>query len=226
MVIGLKANSLALVLRLPMRGLLRRSFSSIKTNENSKFNFDSVNFFEDTLNIGTGKKATAQKTPEMKAEKAFVIKKIEPADFLLPEPPVELVTDILISMVISIKKNNVFVNIVDDKGGVVFRSTAKTAGSKTPGKRGIREGAVNAVIKVIQQLNECVKSMNRKNLDIVEKHNLKILNKGVHLVLVGSSNAKFAIIQTISEQGLNVVKLTDNTPIKHGGSRPRKPKRL
>ncbi|KAG8145129.1 putative 28S ribosomal protein [Naja naja] len=62
-----------------------------------------------------------------------------------------------------------------------------------------------------------------------EKVPLKAAKKGVHhvrVVVKGLGPGRLAAIQGLTLGGLEVISITDNTPVPHNGCRPRKARRL
>lgn len=183
----------------------------------------SSQFFERILNTDIG-----SKFPGSEQECKERMKNLELMGrtnaFLLPEPA-PASKQKLLSLVIRAVKNNTFLHITDGDGGIVFTTTAKSSPNIQPGRRGIRDGTISAVERLKNRMDLCIRSDDKKSRRIKAKHDLSKAAMGYHLRLSGLGPGRVPAVYALSASGFRVVKVTDETPLKHAGCRARRPKR-
>lgn len=102
--------------------------------------------------------------------------------------------------------NNTKVTLTDQNGNVLCWATAGVNGFKGPKKA--TPYAAQIIVK-----------------DVVEKSKPYGL-KSVQVIVKGVGPGRDSAVRSLNANGLNVVSITDMTPIPHNGCRPRKPRRV
>lgn len=102
--------------------------------------------------------------------------------------------------------NNTIVTLTDQNGNVLCWATAGANGFKGPKKA--TPYAAQVIVK-----------------DAVEKSKPYGL-KSVQVIVKGVGPGRDSAVRSLNANGLNVVSITDMTPIPHNGCRPRKPRRV
>ncbi|KAJ3290889.1 hypothetical protein HK104_006472 [Borealophlyctis nickersoniae] len=128
-------------------------------------------------------------------------------------------------LVLSIKstKNNTLLVLNDWEGRAITKATAGTCGLKKSAR-----GTSDAGFQAATQLVEHTESLDPRKMNEVHR-NLNIqheLSRGVHLKVKGFGPGREQAFRAIVAAGWNIVRITDLTPIRHGGCRPRKPRRV
>lgn len=208
-------------IRNSLKGIAYRGFSQVNDKA------DSVGFLEDVLNFDPSEPdAQTSPRPSQYQYKQPELNTQGLERFLLSEPPDWMYNQKLFTLIIKFKKNNCFVNFTNEDGGVMFRATGRSSGAKLPGKRGVREGSINAIYRVKDMVYHCMYSKDQKSIDFFNKHNMANIRNGIHFKTSGLSYNKHNVVRAVSNAGFNIVKYTECTPLQQGGCRPRKPKRI
>jgi small subunit ribosomal protein S11 len=102
--------------------------------------------------------------------------------------------------------NNTLISLTDDQGNVLAVSSAGALGFKGP-----KKATPYAANKVVEVLSDKMKKVGLKDVSIYVK---------------GIGSGREAAIRAVAGQGLNVLTITDVTPVPHNGPRSRKPRRV
>jgi small subunit ribosomal protein S11 len=103
--------------------------------------------------------------------------------------------------------NNTQGTLTDPSGDVVFSSSAGALGF-----RGAKKGTPFAAAKVGELIGAKAKALNAKTATVM---------------VVGTGAGRESIIRGfMNKSGVSITKITDETPIPHGGNRPPKPRRV
>ncbi len=102
--------------------------------------------------------------------------------------------------------NNTLITVTDDKGNVVFWTSAGQIGFK-----GTKKGTPFAATKVAEVASSGI---------------LKLGAKEVEVFLKGIGQGREAALRALANRGVNIVAIKDVTPIPHNGPRPKKPRRV
>lgn len=101
--------------------------------------------------------------------------------------------------------NNTKVILTDPKGNVLTSQSAGRVGFK-----GSKKGTSFAASKVAQAVGTAIDALNTKEVEVVIK---------------GVGAGRESALRSLANQGVNIVKVQDRTPVPHGGCRPRKIRR-
>lgn len=107
---------------------------------------------------------------------------------------------------ISSSYNNIILTLTDLQGNVLYWTSAGSIGFK-----GTKKGTPFAASKVAQAVSLAI-----KKLGITE---VAILVKGI-------GSGRESAIRSLAARGLNIVSITDITPVPHNGCRPPKARRV
>lgn len=102
--------------------------------------------------------------------------------------------------------NNTVVTLTDLNGGVISWSSAGLLGFK-----GAKKATPYAATNIINSLLEKTKKVGLKEVEVYVK---------------GIGSGRDSAIRAIAANGLNIVSISDVTPIPHNGCRPPKPRRV
>ena len=102
--------------------------------------------------------------------------------------------------------NNTILSLTDEKGDVVFTSSAGALGFK-----GAKKGTPFAASKVAELMADKAKMIGIKEAGIMVK---------------GVGAGREAAIRSFAARGIDFTFIKDVTPIPHNGPRPRKPRRV
>jgi len=101
--------------------------------------------------------------------------------------------------------NNTKVVLTDPAGNVLSSQSAGRVGFK-----GSKKGTAFAASKVAQVIGAAIEVLNTKEVEVVIK---------------GVGAGRESALRSLANQGVNIVKVQDQTPVPHGGCRPRKIRR-
>lgn len=102
--------------------------------------------------------------------------------------------------------NNTVVTLTDLNGGVIAWASAGLLGFK-----GAKKATPYAATNIINSLLEKTKKVGLKEVEVFVK---------------GIGSGRDSAIRAIAANGLNILSITDVTPIPHNGCRPPKPRRV
>ena len=102
--------------------------------------------------------------------------------------------------------NNTIVTLTDLGGSVIDWSSAGLLGFK-----GAKKATPYAATSIVNSLLERTKKIGLKEVDIFVK---------------GIGSGRESAIRAVASGGLNIISITDVTPIPHNGCRPPKPRRM
>jgi len=102
--------------------------------------------------------------------------------------------------------NNTIVTLTDLNGGVIAWSSAGLLGFK-----GAKKATPYAATNIVNSLLEKTKRIGIREVDIYVK---------------GIGSGRESAIRSIVANGLNIVSITDMTPVPHNGCKPPKPRRV
>ena len=102
--------------------------------------------------------------------------------------------------------NNTIVSLTDLNGGLIAWSSAGLLGFK-----GAKKATPYAATNIVNSLFERVKKIGLKEVDVYVK---------------GIGSGRESAVRAIASNGINIVSITDTTPIPHNGCRPPKPRRM
>ncbi|MBW6440851.1 30S ribosomal protein S11 [Patescibacteria group bacterium] len=102
--------------------------------------------------------------------------------------------------------NNTIVTLTDLNGGVIAWSTAGLLGFK-----GAKKATPYAATNIVGSLLEKTKKVGLKDVEVFVK---------------GIGSGRESAVRAIAANGINIVSITDTTPIPHNGCRPPKPRRV
>lgn len=102
--------------------------------------------------------------------------------------------------------NNTKVQLTDNDGGSVATSSSGALGFK-----GAKKGTPFAAAKVGELIGDQAKLMGVKNVDVVVK---------------GVGAGRESAIRAFASKGINISKISDQTPLPHNGPRAPKPRRV
>lgn len=107
---------------------------------------------------------------------------------------------------ISSSYNNTIATLTDMNGAVIAWASAGLLGFK-----GAKKATPYAATNIINSLLEKTKKVGLKEVDVFVK---------------GIGSGRDSAIRAIAANGLNILSISDATPIPHGGCRPPKPRRV
>ena len=102
--------------------------------------------------------------------------------------------------------NNTLVTITDPTGNALFAGSAGAAGFK-----GSRKSTPYAATKATEEIASQASQAGMKEVSVVVK---------------GPGFGRIPAIKALKTGGLNVISITDSTPIPHNGCRPKKKRRI
>jgi small subunit ribosomal protein S11 len=102
--------------------------------------------------------------------------------------------------------NNTVITLTDLNGGVISWSSAGLLGFK-----GAKKATPYAATNIINSLLEKTKKVGLKEVEVFVK---------------GIGSGRDSAIRAIAANGLNILSISDVTPIPHNGCRPPKPRRV
>lgn len=102
--------------------------------------------------------------------------------------------------------NNTVVALTDLNGGLIAWSSAGLLGFK-----GAKKATPYAATSIVNSLFEKVKKIGLQEVDVYVK---------------GIGSGRESAIRAIASNGVNIISITDATPIPHNGCRPPKPRRI
>lgn len=102
--------------------------------------------------------------------------------------------------------NNLIMTLTDEKGDVIFWSSAGKLGFK-----GTKKGTPFAASKVAEVVFQIIQ---------------KLHSPAVEVFVRGIGQGRGAALRGLVARDLNIVSIADITPIPHNGSRPKKPRRV
>jgi small subunit ribosomal protein S11 len=102
--------------------------------------------------------------------------------------------------------NNILISITNNQGQVISWSSA--------GKRGFRGSKKNTPYAAQQACSECAKTASELGL------------KKVDVFVKGPGSGRESAIRTLQAHGIEVLSITDRTPLPHNGCRPPKRRRV
>lgn len=102
--------------------------------------------------------------------------------------------------------NNTVITLTDLNGGVISWSSAGVLGFK-----GAKKATPFAATNIINSLLEKTKKVGLKEVDVFVK---------------GIGSGRDSAIRAIAANGLNILSISDVTPIPHNGCRPPRPRRM
>lgn len=102
--------------------------------------------------------------------------------------------------------NNTLVTITDAEGGTLFAGSAGSSGFK-----GSRKSTPYAATKATEEVAQKAAEAGLKEVSVIVK---------------GPGMGRVPAIKALKAGGLNVISITDSTPIPHNGCRPKKKRRV
>ncbi len=102
--------------------------------------------------------------------------------------------------------NNTRIVLTDTQGNVLLSQSAGRVGFK-----GSKKGTSFASSKVAQAVGDVISALKIKEVEVIVK---------------GVGAGRESALRSLANQGINIVKAKDKTPIPHGGCRPRKPRKV
>ncbi|RKO88371.1 hypothetical protein BDK51DRAFT_12090, partial [Blyttiomyces helicus] len=109
-------------------------------------------------------------------------------------------------------RNNTLASLADSQGNVLCMSSAGRCGLRKS-NRGTSDAGYQAVARMTELAVE---------LDMAKLTK----KKGVHLKIKGFGPGRDQAFRAIRAAGWRIVRITDVSVIRHGGARPRKPRRI
>ncbi|KAI8811304.1 hypothetical protein BJ742DRAFT_674927 [Cladochytrium replicatum] len=120
-------------------------------------------------------------------------------------------------------RNNTIASLSDALGNVKFTVSGGHCGFRKAG-RGNQDVAYQVVTELVKRSAEGRKSKPKKK--DVEPHMIKTDVRSIHLKLNGFGPGRTQAFRAIRASGWDVKRITDVTPIRRGGCRPPKKRRL
>ncbi len=102
--------------------------------------------------------------------------------------------------------NNTLITVTDERGNVIFWTSAGQIGFK-----GTKKGTPFASTKVAEVASSGI---------------LKLGVKEARVFLKGIGQGREAALRALANRGVNIVHIKDVTPIPHNGPKPKKPRRV
>ena len=102
--------------------------------------------------------------------------------------------------------NNTLISLVDSRGDVVAWSSAGHLGFKGP-----KKSTPYAASQVVRSLLTKIADVGLKEVDVFVK---------------GVGSGRESAVRAFGAQSVNVLSITDMTPVPHNGCRPRRPRRV
>jgi len=102
--------------------------------------------------------------------------------------------------------NNTKLTLTDLEGNVLAWSTSGSLGFK-----GAKKGTPFAAQKIAEVLGEKAKAAGTQS---------------VHIIVKGVGSGREAAIRSFSSFGIEIVSISDQTPVPHNGPKPKKPRRV
>lgn len=102
--------------------------------------------------------------------------------------------------------NNTIVTFTDEAGNAIAQSSAGRCGFKGP-----KKSTPYAAGIIVRQAAEKARDMGLKDIDVYVK---------------GVGSGRDGAIRALNAQGFNMMSIRDITPMKHGGTRAKKPRRV
>ncbi len=102
--------------------------------------------------------------------------------------------------------NNTMITLTDDKGDVIFWSSAGKVGFK-----GTKKGTPFAATKVAEAVSAVINKIGMEEV--------KVFVKGI-------GKGRESALRGLSHRGVNIVSIKDVTPIPHNGTKPPNPRRV
>lgn len=102
--------------------------------------------------------------------------------------------------------NNTKLTLTDKEGNVLSWSTSGSLGFK-----GAKKGTPFAAQKIAEVLGEKAKAAGMQNVDIIVK---------------GVGSGRESAIRTFASFGIEILSISDKTPVPHNGPKPRKPRHV
>lgn len=102
--------------------------------------------------------------------------------------------------------NNTMLTLADPQGNVLSWATAGSVGFK-----GTKKATPFAASRVAEVLSRTIKKLG------IEK---------IHVTVKGIGAGRESAVRSLANKGVNIVSITDATPIPHNGCRPPKPRRV
>lgn len=100
--------------------------------------------------------------------------------------------------------NNTIITVTDEKGNVIFSSSAGNVGFK-----GTKKGTPFAATKVAEVVSNVLQKAGIKEVSIFIK---------------GIGQGREAAVRSLAARGVNIISIKDVTPVPHNGPRPPKPR--
>ncbi len=101
--------------------------------------------------------------------------------------------------------NNTIITLTDEKGNVLVWRSAGNIGFK-----GTKKGTSYAASQVAQAIGNACNKLKIREVEVFVK---------------GIGGGRDTALRTLTNQGIEILKIRDITPIPHNGCRPRKPRR-
>ena len=112
-----------------------------------------------------------------------------------------------VKLYVNATQNNTLLTLTDPNGNAVFSSSAGALGF-----RGAKKGTPFAAAKAGELVGAKAKALNAKTAEVVVK--------GV------GAGREAPIRAFMNESGVDITRISDKTPVPHGGNRPPKPRRV
>ncbi|HOK35397.1 MAG TPA: 30S ribosomal protein S11 [Candidatus Pacearchaeota archaeon] len=102
--------------------------------------------------------------------------------------------------------NNTMITLADQKGNVLFWTSAGRVGFK-----GTKKGTPFAATKVAEAISQVINKLGIQELEVFVK---------------GIGEGRNAALRSLAQRGINIVRIKDVTPIPHNGPKPPNPRRI
>jgi small subunit ribosomal protein S11 len=102
--------------------------------------------------------------------------------------------------------NNTMITLTDEKGDVIFWTSAGRLGFK-----GAKKGTPFAATKVAEAISQVINKIGIAKVEVFIK---------------GIGQGRESALRSLAHRGMNIIRIKDVTPIPHNGPRPPKPRRV
>ncbi|KAI9012819.1 hypothetical protein BC832DRAFT_526260, partial [Gaertneriomyces semiglobifer] len=127
---------------------------------------------------------------------------------------------------VSANRNNTVCALTDEAGRVITRATAGMVGLRKAA-RGTSDAGYLTVIHLTEKAAKLDLAKTKTQYHHKNAVNLpEAIRQGVHLKLKGFGPGRDQAFRAIIAAGWKITRITDVTPVRHGGCRPPKKRRL